>query len=104
MCGCETLVTVLSAVSPTMGTTSHRRGGWEMMFKLIVTGGLLGLVGLAGVTLTNVLMGVIGLGIALFVLAIGLEVVAGLIERTTRRTSGIQYAYSRRLERDRPAA
>lgn len=78
--------------------------GWKMMLKLIVAGGLLGLVGFAGMALTNVVIGVIGLGIALFVLAIGLEVVAGLIERTTRRTSAIRYAYSRRLERDRPAA
>ncbi len=49
-------------------------------------------------------VGVIGLGVALFALAVGLELIASLIEHTTRRTSDIQYAYSRRLERDRPAA
>ena len=75
-----------------------------MMFKLLFGGGLLGLAGLIGVTLTNILTGVIGLGIALFMLAVGLELFAGAIERTARWTSGIQYARSRRLERDRPAA
>lgn len=63
------------------------------MFKLIAVGGglgLAGLVGLVGQALANAVMGVIGLGVALFVLAIGLEIVAGLVERTARRSNGIR--------------
>ena len=75
-----------------------------VILKLMIGGGLLGLAGLVGLTLTYIVLGVIGLGVALFALAVGLELIASLIEHTTRRTSDIQYAYSRRLERDRPAA
>ncbi|MBZ0072730.1 MAG: hypothetical protein WCY26_07095 [Thiohalobacteraceae bacterium] len=63
------------------------------MFKLIAVGGglgLAGLVGLVGQALANAVMGVIGLGVALFLLAIGLEVVAGLVERTARRSNDIR--------------
>lgn len=75
-----------------------------MMLKLMIGGGLLGLAGLVGLTLIDIVLGVIGLGMALFALAVALELFAGVIEHATRRTSDIQYAYSRRLERDRPAA
>jgi len=64
-----------------------------LMFKLIAVGGglgLAGLVGLVGQALANAVMGVIGLGVALFLLAIGLEVVAGLVERTARRSNDIR--------------
>lgn len=73
------------------------------MFKLIFAGGLVALLGLSGLSLANLVMGTIGLGVALFVLAVVLELVAGLIE-ATRTSARVEYSSPTRLKRDGPSA
>ncbi len=73
------------------------------MFKVALIGGLIAAFSLSPFTLGDLLYGLIGLGVTLFMLAIVTDIVAGIYERIGRRRDGMHYGHSVRMQRTRSA-
>lgn len=69
------------------------------MLKLALIGGLLAALSISGFSLGNLVLYVIGAGVALMVLGIALEITAAALERIGLRWSGFKLGTSERLQR-----
>ena len=71
------------------------------MIKLMLAGGVLALLGWSAFGLVDIVLGILGLGVALFVAALLLEVLAMVLDKVPGWPVG-RVPNQRRLQRERP--
>ena len=71
------------------------------MMKLILAGGVLGFLGWSAFGLADIVLGILGLGVTLFVAALLLEVLAMILDKIPGWPVG-RAPNQRRLQRERP--
>jgi hypothetical protein len=74
------------------------------MLKAALIGGLLVAFGFSALSVGDVLFGLIGLGSALLVLAVVIDILAGFLEWVGRRWNGMHHGVPVRLHRSRSAS
>lgn len=74
---------------------------FKVALKVALIGGLLAALIISGFSLGDLLFGLIGLGSALFVLAIVIDLLATFLEWVGRRSDSLHYGHSVRMQRPR---